>query len=103
MFKALLTVGAIFAAYKFGEYQAQINANDYVISNVTNLGNGVQAVEYLRVSPTGMVFTQDAQLATHFLFQEATRLKELLRKHIPNLNLVIETVGTGLITQTQNV
>lgn len=103
MFRAIMAIGVIFAAYKYGQYEAQINANDYVISNVVHLGNGVQAVEYLKVSPTGMIFTQDANIATHFLFQEATRLKELLRKHIPNLNLVIETVGTGLITQTQNV
>lgn len=97
MFRALAAMAALFAAYKIGEYNAQINAQDYVITNITNLGNGVQAIEYLKMSPTGIVFTQDPQLATHFLLKEATVLKKLLKEHVPNMNIVLETVSTNLI------
>lgn len=102
MLRAVVSIAALFAAYKLGEYHAQVNSQDYVITNTTNLGGGVQAIEYLKLSPNGMVFTQDPQLATIFLFGEATRLKELLRKHIPNLNLVIETVSNNNLIQNGN-
>lgn len=91
MLKAIATITAVYAAYRFGVYQSQINAMDYLVVNVRDYGTGVQINEYVQITAAGIEFTQDAATATPMLLVEANKLKALLRKHIPNINLQLQT------------
>lgn len=97
----LITVGAaLIAAYKYGEFKANVNSYEYLIRNLVSYTGNVEINEYVQITNQGIVFTQDVSLATPLLFDEAIKIKKMLVKYIPTANLTLETTNNSLAEQT---
>ncbi len=103
MFRALLSVGLLYAAYRVGVQHAQINEQDYLLKRIINLSGGVAAEEYLQIVNGNIQFVQDINLATPLLFAHAKDLQRIIRRHEPAAVLSLETFNNQLITPTQTV
>lgn len=97
--KNILLIGtALFLSYKLGEKKAQMAAMDYYITRQFAAAGGVFIDEYVTMTPGGVSFTQDANLATPLFFFDALTLKNLIRKFSPGSVLKLETAN-NLIQQ----
>ena len=93
MRNTLLMITAVFLAYKLGEKQAQIGAEDYYITRQLSPSTGVTLTEYIKISPNEIVFTSDENQATPLFFWDAFKLKSLMKQFNPGSILKLETAN----------
>jgi hypothetical protein len=97
MYRAVILGAVAYVAYRAGQQQAIQNQYDYYIVNQTVLTGGINATEYVQITQVGVELTSDVNLATPFSFREGNELKQVLRKHNPHFNLILETTNNSLI------
>jgi hypothetical protein len=87
----------LFAAYKIGEQKAKILGLKYKLSREFN-SNGVSYIEFIKVLSSGTIgFTQDSTEASQFNYTDATGLKQLLERHVPNSVFNLETTSINFV------
>jgi hypothetical protein len=95
-FIRLLLLGAVgYVSYKAGEKSAQLGALGFYVTRKIQSTPGVEVLEYITITPLGLIdYTQDQSQATSFYLGEAIKLRNLIQRYRPTMELNLITSET---------